>query len=145
MLNNMHPLSTVVLAVVVLCFQDFSVGEFTCNRDPSSNRAEVLNAVKQEILLRLGLHEEPENPENLTDILLNDSEFLKEYELVKENQDLTEERVPCANLDFLSKDTLPFTPKGEVEKKRPLANTAPGDDCPSKILLLLLLLLLLLF
>ena len=124
----MRPSSTVALAILFL-LRDASSSD-TCYRDPTLSRASRLEAVKDEILLRLGLREEPRNPENASAIA-NDPDFLREYYLLKKNQELSESHTPCANLDFLTKETLQFHPQ-EVERRRPIPRIAHGDDCASK-------------
>ncbi len=124
----MHPSSIVVVILFLHAFPADASG--TCLRDPSVNRATVLDAVKQEILLRLGLLEDPKNPKNVSEIFA-DPQFLKEYDLMKANQKLSEVHTPCANLDFLTRETLRYTPK-EVQRRRPLRNIATGDDCASE-------------
>lgn len=87
-----------------------------------------MEAVKQEILLRLGLDEEPSNPSNT----INDPGFLEELEVVQRAQDLNYVNKPCATLDFRTKELLLFHPLDPVEKRMPLNNTAFGDDCASE-------------
>lgn len=128
----MHLSTILMLAVVLLSNAPSEVSSDTCYRDSSLQKANVMDAVKQEILMRLGLQEEPPNPENLTAILQNSMEFLKEHTLMKKNQELTEKKVPCAKLDIVSKDTLQFLPKGKIVKMPPLSKFASADDCQSK-------------
>lgn len=98
-----------------------------CSRDAGLSRVRRLEAVKQEILLRLGLNEEPLNPSNTTE----DPEFLEKYNGVKHSQDLIDVRKPCAKLDFRTKEVLVYNPV-ELEKYKPVPKTASGDDCASK-------------
>ena len=121
--RKMHAIVLVIFSFLMVLPAESD--DFVCYRSPDKTQPTLKEAVKQEILLRLGLHEEPSNP-NATEIDTAD----EEYDFLKENQKLSEVHTPCANLDF--KETIQFDPT-VVERRRPLANIANGDDCPSKL------------
>lgn len=99
-----------------------------CHRDSNSalSKARMLEGIKQEILLRLGLEEEPANPPNSTND--TDIDFLKKYSAVKKAQELNHEHKPCASLDFHTKEIEVFQPT-DVDRKKPAPRSAAGDGC----------------
>lgn len=117
-----------VVAAMGILFLAPSLGAKTCQRDSRLGKMRLKQAIRQDILQRLGFEEEPTNPFNASDI---PEEFLKEYEAVKEAQELNREHTPCAILDFNTREVMPVSPK-EVKKLRPNLHTAVGDDCVSK-------------
>lgn len=121
-----------VLAAVGIFFlaakSPSSLGATTCQRDSNLGKKRLMQAIKQDILLRLGFEEEPPNPSNASDI---PEEFLNEYEAVKEAQELDYAHKPCAMLDFNTREVMPVSPK-EVKQFKPDLRTAVGDDCISE-------------
>ena len=63
---------------------------------------------KQDILLRLGLDEEPMNPLYVSDIPI---EFLIEFETVQVTQELNHESKPCTIQVFNVQEVKPISPK----------------------------------
>ena len=119
-----------LLLIASIVFFSVHPATTTCNRNPGLGRVRRLEALKQEILMRLGLDEEPSNP-SASDVNITDPQFQELLKRVQQVQDLTV-RKPCANLDFRTKEVLLFHPTEPVKKTRPLANTALGDECTSK-------------
>ena len=81
-----------------------------------------IQAIKQDILLRLGFDEEPKNPSYAAGIPI---EFLNEYEAVQIAQVLNHEHKPCASLDFNIEEEKAIYPQ-EVKKFRPNLRAAVG-------------------
>lgn len=124
----MQPALLTLLVFALHAFLFFHPAGSTCNRDPGLGRQRMLEAVKQEILLRLGLDEEPSNPsEDPSE--LEDPEFLEGFELSR--QGLSGDGVPCASLDFRDREFLHYNPT-ELIRSRPTGPTAFGDECTSE-------------
>lgn len=118
------------VGLLVLLFNASPTCANACYRSPELGKTRRLVGVKQEILLRLGLEEEPTiTPSDLPNT--TDPAFLEEYEVVKKAQDLNYVHKPCANLDFNTKEMLLFHPT-TVERVRPLTHSAFGDSCASE-------------
>ena len=92
--------------------------------DPSLEQRLRLEAVKHEILLRLGLNEPPPNPVQTTP----DPKTLEEYEAVRKVNELTDDSEPCATLeDSYPEELEVFFPKSVMESY-PIVH--PTDNLP---------------
>lgn len=120
-------LTRLIISFILLLLPGYyATNDDTCSfAELQSSRAR-LQAVKNDILLRLGLKEEPRNPasEEIPD-------FLEDYEAVKEAVKLNQKHIPCARLDIGTKERRAFSPTA-VQRIRPLPRTAEGDECASK-------------
>ncbi len=93
-----------------------------------ANSVNHLQSIREEILLKLGLSEEPLNPTNGQ----ASPKLLEEYEAVQKLQELEpKESKPCVNLDFHTQKITPFSPV-TLQRLRPLNRTAAGHDCASE-------------
>ena len=101
----------------------------TCQRDGNLMKRRRVQAIKQDILLRLGLDAEPTNPSNASDIPI---EFLKEFEAVQVVQELNHENKPCAIQDFNVQEIKLISPKLVNKFKPNLRGAVGGVNCISK-------------
>lgn len=123
-------LTVLIAGISIPVFLPFNAASSsTCYRDDGLTRGRRLEAVKQEILLRLGLDAEPSNPSNTTNI--TNPGFLEELKMVQKAQDLNYVHKPCASLDFRTKEILLFHPS-DLKKNTPKTRTAFGDECASE-------------
>lgn len=126
--ENMKFLQAIaVVGLFFLATTPLSSSVKTCQRDRQSGKMQRLQAIKQHLLLRLGLEEEPKNPSNASDIPV---EILKEYKAVQVAQELNRRLKPCA-VDLNMQEIKSVYPK-EVKKFKPNLHTTVGDDCISE-------------
>lgn len=123
-----------IALLFVLLISPFGASS-SCSRDSALSKARRVEGIKQEILQRLGLVHAPVNPPSST---AEDAGFLQEYELANKLFELgSEQKPPCASLDFNSLEVLNFYPKS-VEGRKRSTNIAANVECPSKPLYLLI-------
>ena len=119
----------VVMGIFFLATTSRSLSMKTCQRVNMQGKMQSLQLLKQDILSRLGLDEEPLNPTNASDIPI---EFLEEFEAVQVMQELNHESKPCTIQFFNVQEVKPISPK-EVKKFKPSLRAAVGGvNCISK-------------
>ena len=119
-----------LVAVILGLLEAFRyVGATTC---PLEDEFLVFET-KKHILTKLGLLEEPRNPLNSTVVVPED--FLNEGKAIEEVNKLEPPPRPCADLDFLKRETtIIYTEKViEYRPKHSKLRTASGVSCTSKL------------
>lgn len=132
----MHIFTLIIeFAAILLVFSSYSFSlilpkrQASCPKDSKLSRQRRHEALKQEIILRLGYDREPDGPNpNFT----SSPESLQEYNAIKKVQELTRESKPCLKqLDFSTKEIFVDRPTN-VTPHMPLPRSILTDDCESK-------------
>ena len=105
---------------------DNTFEESYCSRtsDPDLSQRLRLEAIKHEILLRLGLDEAPPNPDPSTELPTADPTFMENYRAAQEVQKAhNANQRPCTELDTHKKRLLAFFPSS-MKGYRPIVHPA---------------------